>query len=68
MGDSHFRVEKPVSGDRTRSLISELDEAGRVDEVARMLGGATITETTRAHAVELLEMANLQPALPDPGS
>ncbi|MBY0578312.1 MAG: DNA repair protein RecN [Burkholderiales bacterium] len=48
--DSQFSVSKE-SG---RSRIRHLDEEGRVEEIARMLGGVEITETTRDHAREML--------------
>ncbi len=48
--DSQFSVSKE-SG---RSRIRRLDEEGRVEEIARMLGGVEITETTRDHAREML--------------
>jgi len=54
MGDAHLRVEKRVEGDRTFSEVVTLDEAARTEELARMVGGATVTETTRALARELL--------------
>ena len=38
----------------TRTAVRVLDPAGRVEEIARMLGGASITETTRRHAAEML--------------
>ncbi len=57
MGRHHFRVEKTVENDRTCSTINALDEDGRVAELARMMGGATITDATRAHAQELLELS-----------
>src|SRR5262249_30134126 len=53
--DSHFRVEKRVESGRTRTLVSRLDQAGRVDEIARMLGGDAITSGLRASAREMLE-------------
>lgn len=57
MGQQHVHVTKEVVGDRTRSKVDVLDESGRVEELARMLGGATITDTTRANARELLRLA-----------
>lgn len=51
--DRHFRVTKEVKKGRTITRIKELDERGRVAELARMLGGEEITETVRAHAEEL---------------
>ena len=54
-GNHHLKVSKSQSGDKTLSQVSPLARADRVEEVARMLGGATITDTTRRHARELLE-------------
>jgi DNA repair protein RecN (Recombination protein N) len=53
-GTTQFRIEKSVRGDRTVTSVERLDEAGRVDEVARMIGGAAVTEPVRASARELL--------------
>ncbi|MCH7650003.1 MAG: DNA repair protein RecN [Nitrospinae bacterium] len=55
MADSHYRVHKTVSGKRTRSTIIELDYEHRVEEIARMSGGETITETTLKHAREMIK-------------
>ena len=55
MADSHYLVHKTVSGKRTRSTIIELDYEHRVEEIARMSGGETITETTRQHAREMIK-------------
>jgi DNA repair protein RecN (Recombination protein N) len=43
-----------TDGGKTVSRIDVLDNKARVEEVARMLGGIEITETTRKHARELL--------------
>jgi len=53
-GEKHFLVEKRVSKGRTRSLISLLDRESRINEIARLLGGRTISEKTLAHAREML--------------
>lgn len=53
-GRSHFYIEKQVVGDRTVACVSPLSPEQRVDELARMLGGAEITETVRQHAREML--------------
>ena len=53
-GSNHWRVEKSTQGSRTVSHIEELDAAQRIQEIARMLGGESITDTTRQHAAELL--------------
>jgi DNA repair protein RecN (Recombination protein N) len=53
--NQHFQVSKASGrGDKTVSHIDGLDAAGRVEEIARMLGGVEITATTRKHARELL--------------
>jgi len=54
-GRHHFQISKSIYKKRTRTVISPLKAAERVEEIARMLGGVAITETTRAHARELLE-------------
>ncbi len=51
----HFVVEKQVLAQQTYSRIHAVKEAARVEEIARMLGGLTITAQTRSHAKELLE-------------
>lgn len=54
----HFSVGKEAAPDgRTVSRIVRLDRQQRVEEVARMLGGVEITQTTRRHARELLSAA-----------
>ncbi|MFW2571200.1 DNA repair protein RecN [Legionella sp. 29fVS95] len=50
----HFVVEKHSDSNQTYSQIIPLTVAEKVDEIARMLGGLTITEQTRSHAKELL--------------
>jgi DNA repair protein RecN (Recombination protein N) len=56
-GNHHLKVSKSQSGDKTISQVQPLARMERVEEVARMLGGATITDTTRRHARELLEQS-----------
>ncbi|WP_233862307.1 DNA repair protein RecN [Paraburkholderia adhaesiva] len=54
-GEHHFQVSKASDGNGgTLSLVTTLDKPGRVEEVARMLGGLEITATTRRHAKEML--------------
>lgn len=54
-GLSHFVVTKQVEDGRTLTHIRPVAEAGRVDEIARMLGGADLTSVTVEHARELLK-------------
>lgn len=53
-GAHHYQVNKATSGSTTVSAIKALDKSGRVNEIARMLGGLKITDTTRKHAKEML--------------
>lgn len=55
--DQQWQVSKAVVNEVTVSSIAVLDNAQRVEEIARMLGGATITETTRKHAAEMLALS-----------
>ncbi len=54
-GTAHFVVEKSVRNGRTLSSVIELSEAQRVDELARMLAGESVTRQTRDWAATLLE-------------
>jgi DNA repair protein RecN (Recombination protein N) len=51
---SHFCIEKHVSGGRTVVRVRRLNEAQRVEELARMLGGSSPSETAIRHAKEML--------------
>jgi DNA repair protein RecN (Recombination protein N) len=53
-GDRHLHVAKTARAGRTRVSVGVLDAAGRVDEVARMLAGGSVTDAARRHARELL--------------
>jgi DNA repair protein RecN (Recombination protein N) len=53
--DRQWQVRKDGSGARPASTVTPLDDNGRVEEIARMLGGLKITDTTRRHAVEMLQ-------------
>jgi DNA repair protein RecN (Recombination protein N) len=55
--DHHLRVEKTASRTATRTTVTALDGAARVEELARMLGGERVTEATRRAARELLRAA-----------
>lgn len=50
----HFRVAKESKGAATLTRIEPLDKKAQVEELARMLGGVEITETTRKHAREMI--------------
>ena len=53
--DSHLVVQKEALRGRTQVSVDRLDSAGRVEELARMLTGAEITDSARRHARELLK-------------
>ena len=52
----HFQVSKYSEHQQTFSSVLQLDKQGRIDEIARMLGGLSITEQTRNNAKELLDL------------
>lgn len=54
-GHHHLQVIKTKTRDRTTTSLDALGANQRVDELARMLGGKTITEQTRKHAKEMLD-------------
>ena len=58
MADAEFTVEKRVEHERTYTSVLHLDDSGRRQELARLIGGSMITETTLAGAAELLRLAD----------
>ena len=54
-GDHHFVIEKKESGGRARTSIREVAGEERTEEVARMLSGAKLTETSRKHAEQMIK-------------
>lgn len=56
-GQQHWQVRKHSIKGQTVSEIKVLTADSRIDEIARMLGGETITDTTRNHAREMLALA-----------
>jgi DNA repair protein RecN (Recombination protein N) len=55
LADQHLAVRKGAEGSRTITTVEALDRDGRVEEIARMLGGETVTDTARRHAREMLK-------------
>ena len=53
--DNHYVIEKKESGGRTRTSIRAVTGEGRTEEVARMLSGAKLTETSRKHAEQMIK-------------
>jgi DNA repair protein RecN (Recombination protein N) len=58
MAHHHFLIEKHVESERTATEVHHLEEPQRIEELARMLGGAVVTDKTRDHARELLVLAH----------
>ncbi|MDQ2834402.1 MAG: DNA repair protein RecN [Acidobacteriota bacterium] len=54
-GDQHFLIEKTEKRGRTQTEIRRMEDAERTREIARMLSGAKLTETSLKHAAHLLE-------------
>ena len=54
-GDQHFLIEKTESKGRTQTAIRAMEDEERVQEIARMLSGAKVTETSLKHAQSLIE-------------
>ena len=57
-GDTHYRVIKTVSGERTIASVDILSDKDRLDEIARMLGGTELTKKTKEHAREMLKLSH----------
>jgi DNA repair protein RecN (Recombination protein N) len=55
LGGHHWRVQKTVEGEQTLSTVIALDPAARVDEIARMVSGDTVTDAAREAAKALLD-------------
>lgn len=55
-GDTHYRIFKEETENSTFTTVQQLSAAETIDEIARLLGGENITETTRKSAVELMEL------------
>jgi DNA repair protein RecN (Recombination protein N) len=53
--DHHYLIEKREAAGRTKTFVRALTPAEQTEEIARMLSGATLTETSRQHAEQLLK-------------
>ena len=59
---THFHIDKRVRGSRTITTVARLDSDARVDEVARMIGGAQVTDAARTTARDLLAAGSVASA------
>lgn len=55
--DTQFKISKEVLNGKTYTIVTPLEEDGRVEELARILGGVTVTDLQRKNAKELLTLA-----------
>jgi DNA repair protein RecN (Recombination protein N) len=53
--DQHFLIEKKTAGGRTKTLVRQVTGEERTEEVARMLSGAKLTDTSRKHAEQMIK-------------
>jgi len=53
--DQHFLIEKKEHSGRTKTSVRLLEDADRTDEIARMLSGATVTDTSLKHAEQMIK-------------
>lgn len=60
MADSHFKIEKSTDGTVTTTTIFPMDEQASIQELARMLGGARITQAVLSSAAEMRLLAEKQ--------
>lgn len=60
MADIHFKIQKTTQNETTTTKVNKLNIADQIDEMARMLSGTVITDLTRNHAKEVLELANVK--------
>ncbi|OPJ56954.1 DNA repair protein RecN [Alkalithermobacter paradoxus] len=56
-GDAHFHIEKIIEEDRTYTNINKLSKDEKVKEIARLIGGLNITQTTIENAKEIIRLA-----------
>jgi len=56
--DVHYRIEKTLSKGRTLTRVERLNREGRINEIARMIAGAVVTESARKHAAQLVSDKN----------
>ncbi len=57
MADNHYLIEKSTCSDRTSTTVTLIENSARIDELARIIGGVTVTDLTRQSAEEMLAMA-----------
>ena len=59
-GDHHYKIDKEVSGEVTHTTVVPLSHKEKIREIARLLGGINITDTTLKSAEELISLSKVQ--------
>ncbi|MFC6165194.1 DNA repair protein RecN [Lactiplantibacillus dongliensis] len=62
MSDHHYFIAKKITGQRTKTSVTKMDQKSRVQELARMLAGTKVTKLSLEHAEELLRLAGEEKA------
>ena len=57
LADSHFVISKEIVNGKAQTRVSKITDDDRIVELARLLGGVDVTETTLQHAKEMIEMS-----------
>ncbi|MGV3466641.1 MAG: DNA repair protein RecN [Heyndrickxia sp.] len=57
MADTHLFIKKETAGGRTRTSVQQLSQEEKITEIGRMISGVEITNVTKEHAKELIELA-----------
>lgn len=57
LADSHYLIDKKIEKNKAITHINKLDYNERIEELSRLLGGVNLTETTKKHAKEMIEMS-----------
>lgn len=58
MADTHLYIEKRIDTGRTKTSVTKLNDSEKIKEISRMISGVEITDLTKEHAKELLQLAN----------
>ena len=59
LADTHYLIRKDTDGERTYTVVRELDDAGRIQEIARIIGGAEATDAMLKSAAEMIEKGRI---------
>ena len=62
MADNHYLIKKSSTDEKTSTSVTLLDREHRIEELARIIGGVTVTDLTLQNAKEMLELAEKEKA------